>query len=151
VAQTAQATSDPLTPCQLAGAAKKMPGGSVMTNDRTEERLTALESKFQELELMVNAVLRLFAAFKPLSHLLDQFGATEGEETAVYALLDDMLRRMDGDARDYPTFAEFRSALWHLIPRQRDNPRFAELVLTTLTMERPGYQRLHDFLRGEQT
>ena len=122
-----------------------------MTDDRTNERLTALESKFQELELMVTAALRLLAAFKPLSHLLDQFGATEGEETAVYALLDDMLRRMEGDARDHPTLAEFKLGLSRLIPRQRDNPEFAELVLNTLTMERPGYQRLHDFLRRGRT
>ena len=123
----------------------------MMTVDRTDERLTALESKFQELELMVTAMLRLLAAFKPLSHLLNQFGATEGEETAVYALLDDMLRRMEGDARDHPTVAEFKGALSRLVPRHRDNPEFADLVLTMLTMERPGYQRLHDFLQRERT
>jgi hypothetical protein len=122
-----------------------------MTDDRAQERITALESKVEELELMVTAALRLLAAFKPLSHLLEQFGATEGEEAAVYALLDDMLRRMEGDARDRPTFAEFKGALSRLIPRHRSNPDFAELVLTTLAVERPGYQRLHDFLRGEAT
>jgi hypothetical protein len=122
-----------------------------MTDDRIDERLTALESKLQELELMVTAALRLLAAFKPLSHLLDQFGATEGQETAVYGLLDDMLRRMEGDTRDHPTLAEFKLALSRLIPRQGDNPEFAELVLNTLTTERPGYQRLHDFLRPGRT
>jgi hypothetical protein len=123
----------------------------VTTGDRTDERLTLLESKFLELELMVTAALRLLAAFKPLSHLLDQFGATESEEIAVFALLDDMLRRMEGDSRDHPTFAEFTLALSRVVPRQRDNPEFAELVLNTLTIERPRYQRLHDFLRRGRT
>ena len=122
-----------------------------MADERTEQRLTALESKYQELELMVNAALRLLAVSKPLSGLLERFGATEGEEGAVYKLLDDMVQRIDGDARNRPTLAEFRIALSHIMPGQRGGREFAELVLETLAMERPAYRRLHDFLRGERT
>ena len=99
---------------------------------------------------MVNAALRLLAGSKPLSSLLERFGATEGEETAVYKLLDDMVQRIDGDERDRPTLAEFRLTLSHLMAGQRGGREFTELVLETLTMERPAYQRLHDFLRGER-
>jgi hypothetical protein len=122
-----------------------------MADERTEQRLTALESKCQELELMVNAALRLLAGSKPLSNLLERFGATEGEEAAVYKLLDDMVQRIDGDERDHPTLAEFRIALSHLMSGQRGGREVADLVLETLTMERPAYHRLHDFLRSERT
>jgi hypothetical protein len=42
---------------------------------------------------LVNLTLRLLALEKPVSTLLERYGATEAEALAIHALLDDNARR----------------------------------------------------------
>jgi hypothetical protein len=53
----------------------------------TEARLAALETKVHELETLVNVALRLIAVERPVSTLLERYGATDSEGVAVHRLL----------------------------------------------------------------
>jgi len=52
-----------------------------------EHRLDALEAKVQELEAMLTLAFRLLSIERPVSALLERFGATEAEDL-VTLLLD---------------------------------------------------------------
>src|SRR4029078_12979237 len=47
--------------------------------DNQEDRIAALEAKVNELDTLVNLALRLIALEKPVSALLERFGATDVE------------------------------------------------------------------------
>jgi hypothetical protein len=114
--------------------------------DDHEARIAALESKVQELEALVNVSLRLSAAEKPLSALLSRFGATEAETLAVHALLDDVAKRVQAGGFYTPSFAGFLSDLSKVCPAAKADREFVALLLDTLKVERPAYQRLHAFV-----
>jgi hypothetical protein len=61
--------------------------------DHLSDRVAALEAKVEELDGLVNLALRLLAVEKPVSALLERYGATEAENLAVHTLLDDLARR----------------------------------------------------------
>ena len=63
--------------------------------DNQENRIAALEAKVQELDALVNLTLRLLAVEKPVSAVLERYGATEAEELAIHALLDDVAKRAE--------------------------------------------------------
>ena len=65
-----------------------------MTNT-DQDRLSALEAKVQELDALVNLALRLLALEKPVSALLERFGATDAENQSVHTFLDDVARRAE--------------------------------------------------------
>src|SRR6476620_505398 len=51
-------------------------GGRMMPED-AEQRIAALEAKVQELDALVNLALKLLAVEKPVSALLERYGATQ--------------------------------------------------------------------------
>ena len=110
------------------------------------ERIAALEAKVQELDTLVNLVLRLLAVEKPLSALLARFGASEAEDRAVHALLDDVMKRVEAGGIYTPAFSGFLSDLVKRFPAVRGDREFVSLLLDTLKIERPAYQRLHVFV-----
>jgi hypothetical protein len=115
-----------------------------------DARLAALEAKVQELEAMVTLSLRLLSLEKPVSALLARYGATDSEELAVHALLDDVARRAKQGGMYEPTLGGFREALYERFPAVRHSHDFVALLLDTLKLDRPIYRELHDFVIAQR-
>lgn len=113
------------------------------------DRLTALEAKVQELDALVNLALRLLAVEKPISALLERFGASETEDLAVHALLDDMAMRAQKGGMYAPSFGGFVGELVERFPASRGNREFVSLLLDTLKLDRPVYQALHTYITAD--
>jgi len=111
-----------------------------MTTDQNE-RIASLESKVQELETLVNLALRLLAVEKPVSALLERYGATEAEDLAVHALLSDMATRAEQGGMYAPSFGGFMNDLLDRFPATRGNREFVSMLLDTLKLDRPAYQK----------
>jgi hypothetical protein len=117
--------------------------------DQQEQRIAALESKVQELEALVNVALRLLAVEKPVSARLERYGATEAEDVAVHDLLDDTATRADQGGMYAPSFGGFINALFDRFPAMRNNREFVTLLLDTLKLDRPAYQKLYVFTSAQ--
>jgi hypothetical protein len=113
--------------------------------DNAEERIAALESKVEELDTLVNLALRLLAVEKPVSTLLERYGATQAEDHAVHTLLDDVARRAEQGGRYAPSFAGFQNEIDATFPTVRGDRQFVSLLLDTLKLDRPAYQKLHAY------
>lgn len=113
--------------------------------DTQQDRLAALEAKVQELDALVNLALRLLAVEKPVSNLLKRYGATEAEDMAVHRLLDDVAQRAEQGGMYAPSFGGFVNELNERLPAARGDREFIALLLDTLRIDRPAYQRLHAY------
>ncbi len=113
--------------------------------DNQEDRIAALEAKVQELDTLVNLALRLLAVEKPVSALLERYGATEAQDLAVHALLDDVARRAEQGGMYAPSFGGFVNELVQRFPTARGDRQFIALLLDTLKIDRPAYQHLHAY------
>lgn len=113
--------------------------------DNQTDRIAALEAKVQELDTLVNLALRLIAVEKPVSALLERYGATEAEDLAVHALLDDLARRAEQGGMYAPSFGGFVNELVQRFPAVRGDRQFVALLIDTLKLDRPAYQRLHGY------
>ena len=118
-------------------------------SDSPEDRIAAVEAKLQELEALVNLALRLLAIDRPLSALLARYGASEVEDRAVHALLDDVIKRIEAGGVYAPAFSGFLSDLCKRFPAARNDRVFVTLFLDTLKVERPAYQKLHDYAAAQ--
>ena len=114
-------------------------------SESPEDRIAALEAKVHELETLVNLALRLLALERPLSALLARYGASEAQDRAVHALLDDVIKRIDAGGVYAPAFSGFLSDLVSRFPAARNDRVFVSLFLDTLKVERPAYQKLHAY------
>jgi hypothetical protein len=114
--------------------------------DNQNDRIAALEAKVQELDTLVNLALRLLAVEKPISTLLERYGATEAEDLAVHALLDDVARRAEQGGMYAPSFGGFVNELAQRFPAGRGDRQFVTLLIDTLKIDRPAYQRLHAYV-----
>jgi hypothetical protein len=94
-------------------------------------------------------ILRILATTKPLTNLLDQYGATETQERAFYALLDDLARRVNGRESDRPTFAYFQMKIGEIFPSLRGDGDFVALLVDTLKLERSTYRELHAYMAAQ--
>jgi hypothetical protein len=117
--------------------------------DSDRDRIAALEAKVLELDTLVNLALRLLAVEKPVSRLLERFGATEAEDLAVHALLDDVSRRAEKGGMYAPSFSGFVNELVERFPVVRGDEQFVALLIDTLKLDRPAYQRLHAYTAAE--
>jgi len=111
-----------------------------------EQRIAALEAKVHELDALVNLALRLLALEKPISAVLERYGATEAEDVAVHALLDEMAKRTGQGAMVAPSFGGFVGELFERFPSIRGNREFVSLLLDTLKVDRPAYRKLHAYI-----
>ena len=118
--------------------------------DTEQDRLAALEAKVQELDVLVNLALRLLAAEKPVSDLLKRYGATEAEDVAVHQLLDDVVQRADQGGMYAPSFGGFVNELHERLPAIRGDREFVTVLLDTLRIDRPAYQRLHAYIAAQR-
>jgi hypothetical protein len=115
-----------------------------MTNT-DQDRLSALEAKVQELDALVNLALRLLALEKPVSALLERFGATDAENQSVHTFLDDVARRAEQGGMYAPSFGGFVNELVERLPSARGDRQFIGLLLDMMKLDRPAYQRLHEY------
>src|SRR5262245_25747115 len=109
-------------------------------------RVVELESKVEELTLIQNLLLRIVSTTRPLAKLLEQYGATQSQEAALYALLDRIAERTAGIQRDLVTFGYFRRGIEQIFPHRSDDREFVQLLMDTLKLERPAYRALHDYM-----
>jgi hypothetical protein len=116
------------------------------TNDA---RVTALETKVQELEVLVNLALRLLAIERPVSAVLERYGATGSEDAAVHRLLDDVAARAERAGFDAPSFGGFVHQLEVSFPAIRGDREFVTLLLDTLRIDRVAYQKLHAYISAQ--
>jgi hypothetical protein len=114
-----------------------------------EERVAVLEAKLQEFEALVNLALRLLAVEKPVSAVLERYGATEVEGLAVHALLDDMATRAEQGGMYAPSFGGFVKELAERFPAARGDREFISLLLDTLKLDRSAYQKLHAYASAQ--
>ena len=110
-----------------------------------EQRIAALEAKVQELDALVNLALKLLAVEKPVSALLERYGATQAEDLAVHALLDDVAKRAERGGMYAPSLRGFVNEIDATFPTVRGDRQFVSLLLDTLKLDRPAYQKLHAF------
>lgn len=116
-----------------------------MMPDNAEQRIAVLESKVQELDALVNLALRLLAVEKPVSALLERYGATRAEDLAVHALLDEVAKRAEQGGMYAPSFAGFQNEIDATFPAIRGDRQFVSLLVDTLKVDRPAYQKLHAY------
>src|SRR5262249_16179323 len=114
-----------------------------------DDRIIALEAKVQELDTLVNLALRLLSIEKPVSALLERYGATESEDLAVHALLDHMAKRAEQGGMYAPSFGGFVKELFIAFPGVRDDREFVDLLLDTLRIDRPAYKKLDRFMKSQ--
>jgi hypothetical protein len=115
-------------------------------SDEVERRMIALESRIDDLETLVNLALRLIAVENPVSALLRRYGATAAEDAAVHALFDDLVARSERGGMYSPSFSGFENELFDRFPKVRGNREFVSLLLDTLKLDRPAYQKLHAYI-----
>ena len=109
-------------------------------------RVEQLETRISELVMIQNLLLRLMSTNRPLAQLLQQFGANETQEQAMYRLLDRVNERTSGPERDRVSFAYFRRGVGEIMPDRHDDRDFIQLLIDTLRVERPAYRQLHDYM-----
>ena len=114
-----------------------------MADAEKEVTLDNLDARLREVEALQEMILRLLATTKPLDKVLEQYGATETQSIAFYALLDELAPRVKLREQDRPTFAYFLMKTERIFPALRNDREFIGLLIDTLKMERPVYRELH--------
>lgn len=109
-------------------------------------RLAALEMEIQELKAVQDLLLRLLSTTRPLSSVLEYYGATESTEQALYRFLDEMVERVRGPQRGQPSFGAFQVRIGGLFPQLRGDRQFIQLLIDTLKLERPAYAELYKYM-----
>jgi hypothetical protein len=113
-------------------------------------RVAKLEDRVEELLMIQNLLLRLASTTRPLATLLQQYGATETQEQALYRLLDRVRDGVKGSERDRMSFAIFRRGFSEIFPVHRDDREFIQLLIDTLKVERPAYRELHTYMTAHR-
>src|SRR6266511_721608 len=114
--------------------------------DEKPVTLADLDARLREVEALQELILRILSTTKPLGNVLDQYGATETQERACYALLDDLATRTKARESDRPTFAYFEMKLGEIFPALRKDREFIGVVIDTLRVERVAYRDLHRYM-----
>src|SRR5713101_5469583 len=116
-----------------------------MPDDQKERTLADLDARLSEVEAIQELILRILSTTKPLSRVLEQYGATETQEGEFYRLLDDLAERAKGRERDRPTFAYFDMQMGNIFPSLHRDREFITIVIDMLKLERPAYRELHAY------
>ncbi len=109
-------------------------------------RVAQLEAEMEELRVMHNLVLRLLSTSRPLARVLEQYGANETQEQALYRLLDRLNEKIRGPERDRTSFGVFKRGLFEIFGARNDDREFVQLLIDTLKIERPAYRELHAYM-----
>jgi len=111
-----------------------------------QDRFHDLESRVAQLEMMQDLMLRLLSTTRPLSNVLEQFGATRTQEQELLKFLDELVVRARGPERERPSRAHFELHVGQILPSLRGNRDFLQLLMDTLKVERPAYRDLHEYM-----
>ena len=117
-----------------------------MSESDVTTRLAALETEVEELKAVQALLLRLLSTTRPLSGMLEYYGATESTEQALYRYLDEMVERIRGSQHGHPTFSAFLVRIGGLFPQLRGDRQFVQLLIDTLKVERPAYAELYRYM-----
>jgi hypothetical protein len=120
------------------------------TRDDALARVTDLEARVEELEVVQALLLRLLSATRPLAGVLEHYGATETQEQAFYQLLDNLTGRVVGPERDHPSFAFFEMGVSEIFPHLRGDRDFMQLLIDTLRVERTPYRTLYQYMSARR-
>ena len=113
-------------------------------------RVDELESQMAELRAMHELVLRLLSTSRPLARVLEQYGANETQEQALYRLLDRLNERIRGPERDRTSFGIFKRGVFEIFGARQDDREFVQLLIDTLKIERPAYRELHEYMMSHR-
>ena len=108
-----------------------------------------LEARVAHLELMQDLLFRLMSMTRPLSNVLEQFGATRTQEQELLKFLDELVMRSRGPERGRPSRAHFEMHVGEILPALRGNKEFLQLLMDTLKVERPAYRELHEYMESQ--
>lgn len=117
-----------------------------MSETDVTARLAAMEAQIEELKSVQELLLRLLSTSRPLSKLLEYYGATDTNEQSLYKLLDELVERIRGPKFREPTFGSFVQRIGEIFPEMRGDREFIQLLIDTLRVERPAYRDLHGFM-----
>jgi hypothetical protein len=109
-------------------------------------RLAEIEAQIQELKAVQDLLLRLASTTRPLSGLLEYYGAKETQEQGLYKFLDELVELTRAPKHRHPTFGLFKIRLGELFPELRGDRQFVQLIIDTLRVERPAYRELHQYM-----
>jgi hypothetical protein len=109
-------------------------------------RLAEIEAQIQELKAVQDLLLRLASTTRPLSGLLEYYGAKETQEQGLYKFLDELVELTRAPKHRHPTFGLFKIRLGELFPELRGDRQFVQLIIDTLKVERPAYRELHQYM-----
>ena len=118
-----------------------------MSESDVTTRLVALEAEVAELKAVQALLVRLLATTRPLSGMLEYYGATESTEQALYRYLDEMVEKIRGPQHGHPTFSAFQVRIGGLFPQLRGDRQFIQLLIDTLKVERPAYAELYRYMQ----
>ena len=105
-----------------------------------------LEARVAHLGMMQDLLFRLMSMTRPLSNVLEQFGATRTQEQELLKFLDELVERSRGPERGQPSRAHFEMHVGEILPALRGNREFLQLLMDTLKVERPAYRELHEYM-----
>ena len=108
-----------------------------------------LEARVAHLEMMQDLLFRLMSMTRPLSNVLEQFGATRTQEQELLKFLDELVERARGPERGRPSRAHFEMHVGEILPALRGNHDFLQLLMDTLKVERPAYRELHEYMTAQ--
>lgn len=108
-----------------------------------------LEARVAHLEMMQDLLFRLMSMTRPLSNVLEQFGATRTQEQELLKFLDELVERSRGPERSRPSRAHFEMHVGEILPALRGNREFLQLLMDTLKVERPAYRELHEYMTAQ--
>ena len=108
-----------------------------------------LEARIAHLEMMQDLLFRLMSMTRPLSSVLEQFGATRTQEQELLKFLDELVLRARGPERGRPSRAHFEMHVGEIMPTLRGNHEFLQLLMDTLKVERPAYRELHEYMTAQ--
>ena len=91
-----------------------------------------LEARVAHLEMMQDLLFRLMSMTRPLSNVLEQFGATRTQEQELLKFLDELVERSRGPERSRPSRAHFEMHVGEILPALRGNHEFLQLLMDTL-------------------
>ncbi len=117
-----------------------------MSDPDVMARLAEMENQIQELKAVQDLLLRLASTTRPLSGLLEYYGANETNEQALYKFLDELVELTRAPKHRHPTFSVFRIRLGELFPELRGDRQFVQLIIDTLRVERPAYRELYKYM-----
>ena len=120
-----------------------------MADGKNDPTLADLDGRLRAVEAVQELILRILSTTRPLDRLLEQYGATETQELALYRLLDELSTRAKGPERTRPTFPYFEMQMIEIFPEQRSDREFIAAIIDTLSLERLAYRELHAYMAAQ--